>query len=91
MFVQNLMRLPWRRALSPTASEVFTPTALVLLSNFDIILALISASLLTSKLLSDFHYLFHHICVFISECKILKSLLFALLMEKKHRNPSCGL
>ena len=52
-----------------TASKIFTPTALVLLANFNIVLAVISASLITSKLLLDFHYLFHRNGVFIPEYK----------------------
>ena len=66
IFAQNSVHLLWRRALSPTARSIFTPTALVLLTNFNIILALISPSLLTLEFLLDFHYLFHHNCVFIS-------------------------
>ena len=53
------MYLPRRRALSSTASKTLTLTAFVLLTNFNIILALIFASLLTSKLFSDFYQLFH--------------------------------
>ena len=37
------------------------------------------------KLLLDFHCLFHHDSVFVSECE--KALLFALLTEKKHPSP----
>ena len=48
----------------------------------------ISASLLASKLLSDFHYLFHHNCVFISGYK---SVAFCSVdRDKKHGNPSCA-
>ena len=32
-FVQNSVHLPWQRALSPIASKIFTPTALMLLTN----------------------------------------------------------
>ena len=76
------MDLPRRRALSPTASKILhRPTALVLITNFIIILALILAILFTSKLLLDFHDLFHHNWV-------LKPLLFALLTERKKKNQS---
>ena len=47
-----------------TASKISTPPMLMLLTNFNFILVLISASQLTPKLLSDFHYLFNHNCVF---------------------------
>ena len=59
------MHLPGWHALLLTTSKILTPTAFKLLTNFSIILALISASLSTSKLLSDFHYLFHHNLVFV--------------------------
>ena len=74
------MHLPWRRALSPTASKIFTPTALVVLTNFNIILALNSTSLLTSKFLSDF--IIYSIIIVRSHQGI-KTLLFGLLTEKK--------
>ena len=38
----------------PKASKIFTPMALVLLKNFNIILALILTRLLTSKMLLNF-------------------------------------
>ena len=80
IFVQNSMHLRWQCAISPTAQKNFIPTALVLLTNFSMILALISANLLTSKLLLDFHYLFRHYCVLFQG---IEALPFALLTEKK--------
>ena len=63
--------------------------ALVLLTNFNIILALILASLLTSKLLSDLFYLCHRNCVFTSE--YIEALRFVALTEKKiHQSSSCA-
>ena len=74
------MYLPWWSALSSTASKFFTQMALVLLTNFKIILALVSTNLLTSKLLSVFHYFF-----FVCSFQGIKALHFALLTEKKKR------
>ena len=50
----------------------FFQTALVLLTNFNIILALISAGLLTSKLPLEFHYIYS---IFVSLFRVIKGLL----------------
>ena len=64
IFVQNLMHLSWRRKNFKNEQNFYTNgarTAYKFLHQFGV-----SASLLTSELLSDFHYLFHPNCVFIS-------------------------
>ena len=58
-----LKQLCPNNVLSQTASIIITLTTLALLTNFDIISALISTNPLTSKLLLDLYYLFHHNCV----------------------------
>ena len=77
------MHLPWRRALTRTASKILTRTALVLLTSFNIPLVLISACLLTSILRLDFYYLFHHNWVFISGDK--GSAFCSIDRKKKHQ------
>ena len=61
--------IPWRTALSPTAGKIFALTALVLQTRFNMILTLISANLLTVKMLLDFYYLFYHNSIFTSRNK----------------------
>ena len=83
------MHLPRRRALLPTESKIFTPTALVLLTNLNIFLAFISANLLTFKLLLDVTYLIHFNCGFISG--YYKNFAFGFVdWEKKTSSPSCA-